>query len=262
MAVRSPGGSTVDLASPGTIGGTTPGAATFTRITLTTGTITVSTPQINGTQTWNDGAVTFTGWKLNVTDTASAAASLLADFQVAGSSKFNIRKDGSIIGASDSNLFGAATVTIGNGTSGYARVMGGIVGIGGTGGFSALMEFASQMKVVFRNNSLVGFASSGAEASAETFRGNLDSAFARNAAGVIEINNGTAGTFRDLKLRTLIVGGTQATTMTDGFIQVPGAAGAATGVPTDTTGVSLYYDKTNNKLMAYNGAWRASAAFT
>jgi hypothetical protein len=31
-----------------------------------------------------------------------------------------------------------------------------------------------------------------------------DTGSARNAAGVVEINNGTAGTFRDLKLRTLI----------------------------------------------------------
>jgi hypothetical protein len=35
-------------------------------------------------QTWNAGAVTFTGWKLNVTDTASAAASLLLDLQKGG----------------------------------------------------------------------------------------------------------------------------------------------------------------------------------
>ncbi len=91
--------------------------------------------------------------------------------------------------------------------------------------------------------------------------GTADTGVTRNAAGVVEVNNGVAGTFRDLKLRTLICGATQATNMTDGFIQVPGAAGLATGTPTDTTGVPLYYDKTNNKLMAYNGAWRSSGAF-
>ena len=34
-----------------------------------------------------------------------------------------------------------------------------------------------------------------------------DTALTRNAAGVVEINNGTAGTFRDLKLRNLIASG-------------------------------------------------------
>lgn len=46
--------------------------------------------------TWNAGATTFTGIGLNVTDTASAAASLLIDLQVGGSSKFNVTKGGVI----------------------------------------------------------------------------------------------------------------------------------------------------------------------
>ena len=46
--------------------------------------------------TWNDGATTFTGIKLNVTDTASASGSLLMDLQVGGTSKFGIGKDGKI----------------------------------------------------------------------------------------------------------------------------------------------------------------------
>jgi hypothetical protein len=66
--------------------------------TITQGTITDPAPQINGTVTWNDAADTFTAWKLNVTSTASAAASLLMDLQVGGSSKFNVRKDGAVFG--------------------------------------------------------------------------------------------------------------------------------------------------------------------
>lgn len=42
--------------------------------------------------TWNDGATTFTAIKMNVTDTASDAASLLMDLQVGGVSQFNIGK--------------------------------------------------------------------------------------------------------------------------------------------------------------------------
>jgi hypothetical protein len=43
---------------------------------------------------WADAAVTFTGIKLNVTDTASAAASNLMDLQVGGASRFKITKSG------------------------------------------------------------------------------------------------------------------------------------------------------------------------
>lgn len=57
-------------------------------------TITTSTPLINGTQTWNSGATTFTSLLLNVTDTASAAGSLLMDLQVGGVSLFRVAKNG------------------------------------------------------------------------------------------------------------------------------------------------------------------------
>jgi hypothetical protein len=47
--------------------------------------------------TWNDGATTFKGIGLNVTDTASASGSLLMDLQVGGVSKFSVRKDGQAV---------------------------------------------------------------------------------------------------------------------------------------------------------------------
>lgn len=46
------------------------------------------------TTDWDNSEETFTGLKLNVTDTASAAASLLMDLQVGGVSKFKIDKNG------------------------------------------------------------------------------------------------------------------------------------------------------------------------
>jgi hypothetical protein len=48
------------------------------------------------TQTWNDAAVTYTGLQVNVTDTASNAASLLMDLRVGGASRFSVRKSGFI----------------------------------------------------------------------------------------------------------------------------------------------------------------------
>lgn len=62
--------------------------------TLSGATVTTTAPLLNHAQTWNAGAQTFTGWKLNVTDTASASASLLMDLQVGGSSKLSIAKSG------------------------------------------------------------------------------------------------------------------------------------------------------------------------
>lgn len=54
--------------------------------------------------TWNAGGTTFQGLFYNVTDTASAAASLLLDVRVGGVSKHSIRKDGRVIGA-DANSY-------------------------------------------------------------------------------------------------------------------------------------------------------------
>lgn len=87
-------------------------------------TVTVSTPLINQAQTWNAGGVTFTGWKLNVTSTASAAASLLLDLQVGGSSKFNVDKTGAGVfvgavtgaAASFTSAAGATALTLVGGT--------------------------------------------------------------------------------------------------------------------------------------------------
>lgn len=50
----------------------------------------------NASGTWNNGSATLTAIKANVTDTASASASLLLDLQVGGVSKFSVRKDGII----------------------------------------------------------------------------------------------------------------------------------------------------------------------
>lgn len=53
--------------------------------------------------TWNDGATTFAAIKMNVTDTASNAASLLMDLQVGGTSKFKVDKTGAITASVGTN---------------------------------------------------------------------------------------------------------------------------------------------------------------
>jgi hypothetical protein len=56
--------------------------------------------------TWNAAGTTFTAVKMNVTDTASAAGSLLLDLQVGGTSRFRVSKGGRVT---------AQTLTIGLG---------------------------------------------------------------------------------------------------------------------------------------------------
>jgi len=85
---------------------------------LTGDTLTASAPVLNLAQTWNNVAVTFTGMKFNATDTTSAAASLLMDLQVGGTSKFSVDKSGNV----NINKTGAAgpySIFIGNQTEIY-----------------------------------------------------------------------------------------------------------------------------------------------
>jgi hypothetical protein len=53
----------------------------------------------NLTDTWGDSLIAFDGIKLNVTDTASSAASKLLDLQINGSSKFVVSKSGNVTAA-------------------------------------------------------------------------------------------------------------------------------------------------------------------
>jgi len=54
----------------------------------------MTVPLYNLTDTWNNGGTAFTAIKMNVTDTASAVASLLMDLQIGGLSKFTMGKGG------------------------------------------------------------------------------------------------------------------------------------------------------------------------
>jgi hypothetical protein len=71
--------------------------------------------------TWNDVSTTFTAIKYNVTDTASAAGSLLADLQIGGSSRFSVSKAGNVSAA------GFVRSASASGGVGYATGAGGTV---------------------------------------------------------------------------------------------------------------------------------------
>lgn len=99
-------------------------ANTFTAgQTITGGVLTASIPVLTATQTWNNAAVTFTAVSVNVTDTASAAASLLLDLQSGGVSQFWVKRLGKIrflAGYSTSNVNIGPTDTTGVTWSGGA----------------------------------------------------------------------------------------------------------------------------------------------
>ena len=65
-------------------------------IVASIGTITSSTPNIFS-QTWNNSATTFTGLRTNITNTASASASNLIDFQINGTSFLSANTDGAVV---------------------------------------------------------------------------------------------------------------------------------------------------------------------
>jgi len=94
----TPGGSNTQIQynNSGAFAGASGLTTNGTELTIASGTKTADAPVLNMSQTWNNGAVTFTGLKFNATDTASNASSLLMDLQVGGSSKARIDKNGTL----------------------------------------------------------------------------------------------------------------------------------------------------------------------
>ena len=189
-----PGGSSgqVQYNNAGAFGGVTGitlATGTLSALAVTGGTVTSSTPVLDATQTWNSGGVTFTGWKLNVTDTASASASLLMDLQVGGSSKFAVTKAGNIAVAANSTT--TAAITFNNVTPGNEKIVSqaNLIAMysNGSGAFNLT---SSAMQV--GSNATIGWANGANPVNAAS-----DLFLARDAAGTLAQRNSTnAQTFR------------------------------------------------------------------
>jgi len=112
-------------------------------IGLASGAVAADAPLITGTQTWNNALVTFTGYKLNVTDTASAAASKLLDLQVGAESKFSVDKYGVARvgdyggGSSDAGYVLSRDMFDGSTTSGHGFVTADYFRRGGAAAYAA-----------------------------------------------------------------------------------------------------------------------------
>jgi hypothetical protein len=138
---------------------------------LTAGTVTTSQPMMSFQQGWNNAATTFVGYDININYTAAGAGSSMFTIRDGSTNHFQIDRFGQGYFNSGAN-FGAA--------------------VGG----SVLVSVGAGISIA--NNRGLSWTNSG------NVTGTIDAGVFRNAAGVMEINNGVAGTFRDLKLRSVI----------------------------------------------------------
>lgn len=139
----------------------------------------------NFTDTWDDGATTFNGIKLNVTDTASAADSKLLDLQVGGATQSAFSKNGSLQ-VKDGSFIGGTSDN-----SGWVPVAGGTTMDWYRSG-AAIVRFGSRAN--FRESIALGISAFVS-----------DTVVARDAANVLALKNGTnAQEFRVYNTETTV----------------------------------------------------------
>lgn len=178
--------------------------------------------------TWNDGATTFNGIRLNVTDNASAAASNLIDLQVGGVSRFSVTK-------------GAVSVIPNGGSISFSNTTNGTVGNNGLTFFygTSVDSSALQVRRTGQTSNLYALTYSGIAlgASALGFGSNAvwsnqDTILVRDAANTLAQRNGVNaqasriyGTFTDASNHRRL-----ALSMTTGGVAEIKPEGAGTGV--------------------------------
>lgn len=281
------------LTSLGTIA-----ALSINRVTASGQSLTGSqaTPLADLAATWNTTG-TPTAIKLNITDTASNAASLLMDLQRGATSRLSVDKNG-IITITANVGTGFAAMSIGGvsasppntalyreGSVGslvlraHAQNMLWVYGDGGTravawpdatglwwtngspGSFAATLALWRDADNIFAQRN-----STNAQTS-RLYRSFTDASnYSRLATGwssstaLIATEGAGTGSRGNLAFGSAAL----ATSATVGYVMIPSCAGTPTGVPADipTGQVALHYDSTNDKLYVYSGSWRSTAALT
>jgi hypothetical protein len=155
-------------------------------------------PQLldNLTYTWNNVGTTFTGIKYNVTDTASAAGSLLMDLQVGGNSQFSVRKDGRVV-ANNTLLVSSAVSDITGLYAGRLNISGNITGIGGVAGGRLGFWYNSTLVARVGENGFGVQGTSGIQFWTSGFAGTQEFQLLRDGAHTLAQYSGTnAQTFR------------------------------------------------------------------
>lgn len=246
--------------------------------------------------TWNTTG-TPTAIKLNVTDTASNASSLLMDMQRGGTSRMSVDKNGVITvtanaGAAFPSLsFGGVAASPANTAVWRESAVGSLVlrahgqnliWVYGDGSTRAV-AWPDAMGLWWTNGTPGSFAATLAlwrdadnifaqrnTTNAQTYRlyrsftdasnySRLSTGWSSSTALIATEGAGT-GSRGNIAFGSAAL----ATSATVGYVMIPSCAGAPTGVPADipTGQVALHYDTTNDKLYVYNGSWRSTAALT
>lgn len=252
---------------------------TFTgQIGFDGGTVTASTPVINAYQTWNNGAITFTGALLNITDTASASASLLLDLQIGGVSKFSVNKNGGAIGsgaATFSNFIFSSSTRMFAPSDGYLRLTNfaqtdfGLLQFGGTSSsFPALKRSGANFNLRLADDSANtdlylsdiimdagGYANFGGTQGSAGYG-------LRDNGGTIEVKN-NAGSWQSIAVGGVssVFGRSGSVTAQLGDYSVGQITGAApTAYPTFTGNVTLSTDGSILNFMGGSTAFFSNAA--
>lgn len=231
--------------------------------------------------TWNTSGIP-TAIKLNVTDTASNASSLLMDLQAGGMSRFSVRKDGvATVGQITTKLANVAlrsalivagsesTIGFTNATNAFVTVDVHLTRRGAANLRFGAADAAAPVAQTLSVQSVVAGTTNTAGANL-TITGSQGTGTGAGGSIIFQVAPaGSSGTAQNALVRALavtagksvVVGDNTAalaTNATDGFLYVPTCAGTPTGTPTAQTGtVPIVVDTTNNKLYFYSGAaWR------
>jgi hypothetical protein len=163
---------------------------------------------------WNSATTTFTGLKLNVTNTASAADSKLLDLQVGGTSAVQV---------TDNKIqYSSSVVALYTGTG-----AGGSVDIAGVGSLSTVPLRVSYSFITIANRAKVGFTTG------TNINTGIDVALSRDSANVLAVTDGSTGT---------------------GYLKlIPTTVGALTAAATVGAGTKAFVTDSTSTLSAHHG---------
>ena len=180
-------------------------------------TATTDAPILNLSQTWNNAATTFTGLKLNVTDTASAADSKLLNLQRTGTSIFSIT-GGTAPALEFKHTLSAKNLAILPQSAGQTLIQ------AGSNQYAFLvrdteLSLKSDVSITFRTG--------------QVHNTSADVGLARDSAGVVKVTNGSTGT---------------------GYLKlVPTTVGALTAAATVGAGTKAFVTDSTSTLSSHHG---------
>lgn len=175
-----------------------PAAPVRPPVSWDSGAITSDAPVLSLAQEWNDGGEVFSAFRIDVTNTASASGSRFAEMLLGGADRFYVEAPSGRVVA---DSFYGVDYGYGNypfhasGAGGILRADNAHIALhGSSGGFIA----GSDRGLIWAENT--------------GWYNTKDTGIMRSAAGIAEINNGTSGAYRDLRVRALLAAGGTITT--------------------------------------------------